>query len=216
MNIVKIVLVDDHSIFSKGLSMLLNGVVDFKVVGDASDGQELLDNLLEWQPDVILMDVKMPGVNGIDATRQALEKMPGLKIIALTMFAEAHYCRSMAEAGAHGFLQKNVSGAELEKAIRTVVSGQNYFSQPLMKDLLPKEKPDNYLFISERNEYLTEREHEVLVFIAQGLSANEIANKMFISSRTVEGHRASLISKTGTRNVVDLVIFSIRKGLIEL
>lgn len=216
MNIIKIVLVDDHSIFSKGLSMLLNGVVDFKVVGDANDGQELLDNLMEWEPDVILMDIKMPGLNGIEATKQALKLMPGLRVIALTMFAESHYCRSMAEAGAHGFVQKNVSGSELEKAIRTVIGGQNYFSQPLMKDLQPKEMPDNYLFISEHNEYLTEREHEVLTYISQGLSANEIAKKMFISARTVEGHRASLISKTGTRNVVDLVIYSIRNGLIEL
>lgn len=216
MNIIKIVLVDDHSIFSKGLSLLLNGIVDFKVVGDANDGQELLDNLMDWQPDVILMDIKMPGVNGIVATKQALRIMPGLRIIALTMFAESHYCKSMAEAGAHGFVQKNVSGAELEMAIRTVVSGKNYFSQPLMKDLQPKEKPDNYLFISEYDEYITEREHEVLTCISQGLSANEIAKKLFISARTVEGHRASLISKTRTRNVVDLIIFSIRNGLLSL
>ncbi len=216
MNIIKIVLVDDHSIFMKGLGMLLNGIHDFKVVGEAENGQVLLDNLDAWQPDLVLMDIKMPVLNGVEASRRALEAMPSLKIIALTMFGEAHYCSAMAEAGAQGFVQKNVSGAELEKAIRTVMSGNNYFSRPLMKNLSPKIMPNDQLFISEYNESLTDREFEVLTHIAKGLSSQEIAEKMFISARTVEGHRANLISKTGTRNVVDLVIYAIRNGLITV
>jgi DNA-binding NarL/FixJ family response regulator len=216
MNIIKIVLVDDHSIFMKGLGMLLNGITDFKVVGEAENGQVFLDHLKTWQPDLVLMDIKMPVLNGIEASRKALEMMPSLKIIALTMFGEAHYCSAMAETGAQGFVQKNVSGAELEKAIRTVISGNNYFSRPLLKDLSPTISPNDKLFIAEYNESLTDREFEVLTHIAKGLSSHEIAQKMFISARTVEGHRANLISKTGTKNVVDLVIYAIRNGLIAV
>lgn len=213
MEIIKIVLVDDHSIFSKGLSLLLNEVAEFKVIGEASNGADFLNKLPFWNPDVVLMDIKMPVMDGIKATNKALITYPGLKIIALTMFGEFHYCRSMAEAGAVGFVQKNVSGTELEKAIKTVMKGDNYFSEAV-KNGISSDEPD--LIAEEYNEKLTEREFEVLNYIVKGLSAHEIAEKMFLSSRTVEGHRSNLISKTGTRNVVDLVIYAIRNHLIEL
>lgn len=216
MEIIKIVLVDDHSIFSKGLSLLLNGVPDFKVVGEACNGRVFLDHLDDWQPDMVLMDIKMPELNGIEATRLALQNHPRLKIIALTMFGESHYCQSMAEAGAHGFLQKNVSGKELEKAIREAMADKNYFSRSLMQDISPEQDERENLLIKEFNETLTKREHQVLVHIAEGLSSQEIAKKMFISARTVEGHRANLIDKTGTKNVVDLVIYAIRHGIIHI
>lgn len=216
MKIIKIVLVDDHSIFSKGLSLLLNEISDFKVIGDASNGVEFLHSLPAWQPDVVLMDIKMPEMDGIQATRKALEVFPDLKVIALTMFGEHHYCKSMAEAGAHGFAQKNISKVELEKAIRKVVEGENYFSNSIIMDLYRNSPSDQNLLINEYNEKLTEREFEVLNLIVKGLSAQEIGEKMFLSFRTIEGHRANLISKTGTRNVVDLVIYAIRNNLIEI
>jgi DNA-binding NarL/FixJ family response regulator len=213
MEIIKIVLVDDHSIFSRGLSLLLNEVAEFKVIGEATNGADFLNKLPSWNPDVVLMDIKMPVMDGIKATNQALSTYPDLKIIALTMFGEFHYCRSMAEAGAVGFLQKNVSGTELEKAIKTVMKGENYFSDSIKKEI---SQEASVIVTEEYNEKLTDREFEVLTHIVKGLSAHEIAEKMFISSRTVEGHRANLISKTGTRNVVDLVIYAIRNHLIEL
>jgi len=216
MNIIKIVLVDDHSIFSRGLSLLLNEISDFKVIGEATNGKDFIDSLLLWRPDVVLMDIKMPGMDGIEASKQALEIMPGLKIIALTMFGEPHYCKLMAEAGASGFIQKNVSKIELENAIRKVSKGENYFSQEIMKDISIKSSAKSGLFIESLNEMITEREYEVLKYITMGLSAQEIAEKMFISFRTVEGHRANLISKTGTRNVVDLVIFAIKNKIVEV
>lgn len=214
MEIIKIVLVDDHSIFSKGLSLLLNEVLEFKVIGEARNGEDFLNKLPLWKPDVVLMDIKMPVMDGIQATNLALKTYPKLKIIALTMFGESHYYRSMADAGAVGFVQKNVSGSELQKAIKNVMKGESYFSDSIKKDISSYANSD--LSIEEYNEKLTEREFEVLSYIVKGLSANEIAEKMFISSRTVEGHRANLISKTGTRNVVDLVIYAIRNHLIEL
>lgn len=216
MEIIKIVLVDDHSIFSRGLSMLLNEISDFKVIGEATDGAAFIASLAEWRPDVVLMDIKMPVMDGIEATRQALEVMPGLKIIALTMFGEPHYCKLMAEAGASGFIQKNVSRNELELAIRKVCQGDNYFSREIIRDLSARSSVRPGIFLESMNEVITEREHEVLKYITMGLSAQEIAEKMFISYRTVEGHRANLISKTGTRNVVDLVIFAIKNNIVEV
>ncbi len=216
MDNIRIILVDDHPIFSGGLALLLNNITGFEVIGEAENGKRFLEMLSGLDPDVVLMDIRMPVMNGIDTCREALLLKPGLKVIALTMFAETHYCRSMAEAGAHGFLPKNVSGAELEKAIRTVFGGQYYFSAPLMKGLSPERPPSDKLHIAERDERLTEREYEVLKHIAQGLSSQEIADKLFISVRTVEGHRANLIAKTGTRNVVDLVIYTIREGIISV
>jgi len=216
MNIIKIVLVDDHSIFAKGLSMLLNEVQDFKVIGEASNGEEFIESLLFWKPDIVLMDIKMPEMNGIEATKKGIHLIPNLKVIALTMFGEPHYCKQMAEAGASGFVQKNISRQELEEAIRKVYRGENYFSKEILKSISNKNNNKDNLFIEAYNEKLTEREYEVLKYIVLGLSAQEIAEKMFISFRTVEGHRASLISKTGTRNVVDLVIFAIKNNIIDI
>lgn len=214
MEIIKIVLVDDHSIFLKGLNLLLNEVADFKVVGESANGLEFIEKLPLLNPDVVLMDIKMPVMDGIQATRKALELRPGLKVIALTMFGEPNYCVSMADAGAVGFAQKNISGTELEKAIKTVVQGETYFSEYVRKDLTALQASDlNTVYDAGK---LTKRESEILVYIVKGLTAQEIAGKMFLSSRTVEGHKANLLSKTGTRNVVELVIYAIRNHLVEL
>ena len=217
MKIYQIYLVDDHPIFLKGLSLLLNEVKEFKVIGEANNGVEFLLDMEHQAPDVVLMDIRMPGMNGIDATRYALEKFPGMNIIALTMFGEQKYYNLMAEAGARGFLQKDVTKDELVEAIKRVSEGETYFSQRVMSELagnsggLAREE-----FLEAMDEKLTERELEVLKYLVNGLSAHEIADKMFISPRTVEGHRASLISKTVTKNVVDLVIFAIRHKLVAI
>jgi DNA-binding NarL/FixJ family response regulator len=216
MQIIKIVLVDDHSIFSKGLSMLLNEVNDFKVIGEASNGNDFIKGLINWSPDIVLMDIKMPEMSGIEATKEGIKLIPDLKVLALTMFGEHHYCKQMAEVGAMGFIQKNISRQKLEEAIRKVYRGENYFSPEILKSISDKTNPKDKLFIEAYNEKLTEREFEVLKHIIMGLSAHEIAEKMFLSYRTVEGHRANLIAKTGTRNVVDLVIFAIKNNIVEI
>lgn len=217
MNILKILLVDDHEIFLKGLTLMLNEFNEFKVVGEASNGQEFLQKLDHIMPDVVLMDIKMPVLNGVEATKKAIEKYPDLKIIALTMFGEHKYLRMMADAGAHGFIQKNINKNELEQAIITVANGQTYFSPEMMADLAEWDTTnESGIFLNDVNERLSERELDVLKLIIKGLSSQEMANKLFISPRTVEGHRANLIAKTGTRNVVDLVIYAIRNHLVEI
>jgi DNA-binding NarL/FixJ family response regulator len=144
-----------------------------------------------------------------------LEKEPDLNIIALTMFGEQKYYKLMAEAGAKGFLQKDVGKDELVTAIKRVSDGETYFSQQIRIELAsPNVEPDEMMVL--QREKLTDRENEVLHYLVKGLSAPEIAEKMFISPRTVEGHRASLISKTGTKNVVELVIFAIRNNLVSI
>ena len=216
MNIVQIYLVDDHSIFLKGLTLLLNELPEFKVIGEAANGMDFLQDLDRVQPDVVLMDIRMPVMNGIEATRKAIEKYPSMKIIALTMFGEHKYYKLMAEAGARGFMQKDIKKEELVEAIKRVTAGESYFSLQVMNELVIKSENGRIEnFMETLGEKLTEREVEVLEYLVKGLSAPEIAEKMFISPRTVEGHRANLISKTGTKNVIDLVIFAIRYRLVS-
>lgn len=220
MNIYTILIADDHPIFLKGLSIMLNEVSEFKVIGEVSNGEEMLDMLQmlsDSLPDVVITDIKMPRLDGIEATKRATELYPELNIIALTMFGEHKYLKMMAEAGAKGFLQKSVTRDELEKAIKSVCNGNAYFSTEIMTDLASvKPQKEQAIFIEELNEHFTPRELKVLKLIVKGLSSQEIADAMFISPRTVEGHRANLISKTGTKNMVDLAIYAIRNHLVEI
>lgn len=218
MNIYTIIIADDHSIFLKGLALMLNEVSEFKVIGEASNGEELIQLLQSSKPDVVITDIKMPGMNGIEATKKSLEIYPDLNIIALTMFSEQVYLNMMAEAGAKGFIQKNISREELVDAVKTVCAGNTYFSAQIRNDLATGslDKKERNIFIENINEHFTPRELRVLHLIAKGFSTQEIAAKMFISPRTVEGHRANLISKTGTKNVVDLAIYAIKNHLVEI
>lgn len=216
-DIIKIVVVDDHAIFLKGLSLLINECPDFKVVGEANNGIQFLELLEKMTPDLVLMDIKMPLMDGIEATEKALIKFPDLKIMTLTMFNEHKYLRLMAEAGVNGFILKSIGKRELEQAIKTVVAGKTYFSPEVMEDISKWETfSGSGIFLEDMNERLSEREVDVLQEIVKGLSTQEIADKLFISKRTVEGHRANLIAKTATRNVVDLVIYAIRKHLVSI
>lgn len=214
-DIIKVIFVDDHAIFLNGLRLMINECSQFKVIGEASNGQQFLELLTDLNPDLVLIDIKMPIMNGADATKEAIEKYPNLKIMALTMFSELKYLRLMAEAGARGFILKSIGKAELEFAINTVNSGKTYFSPQLLDEIAEFDPADaSGKFLEDLNERLTERELDVLQYIVKGLTSQEIADKLFISKRTVEGHRANLISKTATRNVVDLVIYAIRNQLV--
>lgn len=213
-DIIKIILADDHAIFLKGLRMMVNECSNFKVIGEASNGRELLDLLDHISPDIILTDIKMPVMNGVEATKAAVEKYPHPKIMALTMFSDLKYMRLMAEAGASGFILKSIGKTELELAINTVSSGKTYFSPQLLGEIAESDPVESSgIYLKDVNERLTERELDVLQYIVKGFSTQEIADRLFISKRTVEGHRANLILKTGTRNVVDLVIYAIRNRL---
>ncbi|MBI5218862.1 MAG: response regulator transcription factor [Bacteroidia bacterium] len=210
----KIIIVDDHEIFRKGLRMVLNKFDHSAVVAEASDGQEFLNMLSTTEANIVLMDIQMPVMNGIEATVKAMELKPELNIIALSMFGEEHYLQSMLEAGAKGFLLKNIDRDKLYKAIEVIAAGNNYFSEEFLVFFTRKflSKPKD----SKITPKLSDRELEVLTLIATGKTDKEIADALFISERTVNGHRANLISKTGSKNTVNLLVYAIKNKLIDL
>ncbi len=223
MDKLKLALVDDHEIFRKGLVLLLKTIENVGSISEASNGKEFLEMIDTQEFDVVFMDVKMPIMNGIDATKLALEKKPTLKIIGLSMFGEEEYLESMIESGVEGFLLKKADLKEIEKAINLIASGKNYFSEELVTSLTKKfgnagKNDKNNLFSTNINdsEKISKREIEILQLICKGFSNQEIGEKLFISPRTVDGHRASIISKTGVKNTANLVMYAIKKGLVKI
>lgn len=210
MDIVKVIIVDDHIIFRKGLHTILNELDYVKVMGEASNGNELLDLLKKQTPDIIFMDIKMPVMDGIEATKKAISKYPDLKIIALTMFEEISYFNEMIDAGASGFLLKKTTTEELEKAVSLVLNDESYFSEEFMNSVNKYMKPRQ----KESTIKLSEREQEVLELICKGFSNAEISRFLGLSSRTIDGHRAKLLEKTGAKNAPNLVMFALKNGLV--
>jgi DNA-binding NarL/FixJ family response regulator len=212
MEIIKIIIADDHVIFRKGLFTILNEINNIKVVGEASNGHELLEILKKTAADVILMDIRMPKMDGIEATKKVRALYPGIKIIALTMYEEISYFNKMSEVGASGFLLKKTNQDELEKAILTVLADGNYYSEEFISNL----EKQQVASVSKKTEViLTDREQEVLELICKGMSNPEIAKHLGLSQRTIDGHRARLFEKTGAKNAPHLVMFAIRNGLIK-
>lgn len=214
----KVILVDDHKLFREGLKFVIMQMDNIEVVAEASNGKEFLE-ILEYQDaDLVLMDIAMPELNGIEATKQALDKRPALKILVLSMFCDEEYYFQMIQAGVMGFVLKEVGKSELEEAITTVLRGESFFSQKLLRDIimninnpLQKQKAP-----AEQKIDLTKRELEVLKLICEGLSNSQIADKLFISLRTVEGHKSNLISKTGVKNSISLVMYALKNKLVEV
>jgi DNA-binding NarL/FixJ family response regulator len=210
---IKVFIVDDHEIFRNGLKMVFARNEDMKITGEAESGEEFLARQNTIDSDVVLMDIKMKGINGIETTKKALGKNPGLKVLVLSTFGEEEFLHQMINAGAKGFLLKNVDKETLFGAIKIINQGQNYFSPELLPFFTNK-------FINPINndwdEALTKRELEVLQLIAEGFSNSEIADKLFISIRTVDTHKNNLISKTGSKNIVSLLIYAIKNKIISI
>jgi DNA-binding NarL/FixJ family response regulator len=214
MEKLNIIIVDDHKLFREGLKILLQNLEEVNEVWEASDGEMFLNMLKTCPPDLVLMDIEMPRINGIEATTRALEMHPDLKVLALSMYSDEEYFQKMVDAGVCGFLLKNSEFSEVRKAITSVVQGNNYFTEELLYRLVNrlKTKPVQ----TESPVALSDRELEVLLLICKGLSNQEIADKLFISKRTVDHHRASLLTKTNTRNTASLVIYAIKHKMIEV
>lgn len=226
---IRIALVDDHSLFRHGLKMLLDMCPDFEVVADAASGEEFLEQITSTRPDVVFMDYAMPGLNGAQTTARALAIYPDMKVITLSMFGDSVYYTEMVECGAKGFMLKDSGFDEVVEAVETVRSGGSYFSASLLESLSHaiRSVPDNdgsdaslqrrqrKQAIAEHDQ-LSDREIEILVGICQGLSTQEIADKLFISKRTVDKHRANILEKSGCKNTASLVVYAIRNGLVEV
>ena len=213
MGKIRIIIADDHQLFRNGLKILLNSFAEFEVTGEASNGEEFL-RLLKTDPaDVALMDINMPEMDGIEATRKGLKIYPAINIIALSMYGEEEYYYKMVDAGAKGFLLKDSNISEVREAILTVIKGGSYFSQELLYHVIQKIKHREQ---ESKSANLSKREKEILFKICEGLSNQEIADTLFISKRTVDKHRANLLGKTNSKNTASLILFAIRNKLIEI
>jgi len=210
----KIIIVDDHTLFRNGLRILLNNMEDYQVIAEAANGKQFLDLLETQLPDLVLLDINMPVMDGIEAATIAHEKYPKLKIITLSMYGEEDYYYKMVNAGVKGFVLKNSDIKEVKTALDVVYDGGSFFSSELLQNLVNslKSSPKSKEFHAE----LSEREMEILILICQGLSNQEIGDKLFISKRTVDKHRANILEKSESKNTAQLVVYAIKNRLVEL
>jgi len=214
---MRLLLVDDHAIVRAGLRMLLEAHPDMEIIGECENGQDAIRRALELKPDVILMDVGLPDIPGYDATRAIKKELPAVIILALTMHESDAYFFEMLNAGASGYVPKKAAPTELVNAIRVVYAGGVYLypslAKTLVQDYLTRAEQDNDAGAFDG---LTERERQVLTLIADGLSNQQVADKLVISVKTVERHRANILAKLGLHSRTELVKYAIRKGLIQV
>ena len=216
MKPISIVLVEDHQIVREGTRQLLEQVEDFRVIGEAADGQEGVELVVRLKPDVVVMDIRMPRLNGIDATRKIKELVPQVEILILTAFEDDYYIFPLLEAGAAGYLLKTASGSELEIAIRAVIRGETALDPQVAHKVVNRMTKKQLYRAENMREGLTERELDVLRATAQGKSNKEIALQLSISTGTVQVHLRNIFSKMGVSSRTEAVTSAISQGWISL
>jgi two-component system response regulator NreC len=210
---MRILLADDHSMFREGLKKLLETNADFEVVGEASDGRQAVEMAMQYSPDVVLMDVSMPGLNGVEATRKILIDQPQTKVVGLSMHTDRRYPSELLRAGAAGYLPKDGSFDELEHAVRAVYAGEVYLSPRLSAQNGDGNGESGVTSVFDR---LTAREREVLQLMAEGQATKEIAATLHVSVKTVETHRRQIMEKLNIYSVAELTKYAIREGLTSI
>jgi len=212
---IRVLLADDHAVIRHGLRLVLEQQQDFEVVGEASDGREAVNLAKSLKPDVAVLDITMPNLNGIEATRQISAMLPGVSIVVLSMHADEAYVLRALKAGARGYLLKESPEADFIRAIRSVSEGKAFFSpavsrmlvEDYVRQLQDRDIEDSY-------ELLTTREREILQLIAEGKSNKDIANMLNLSLYTVETHRSNILEKLNLHSVPELILYAVRKGVI--
>ena len=217
MKKIRVLIADDHTLVRDGIRALLALAADIEVVGEASTGKEALEQVKELRPDVVLMDLMMPVMSGLDATRRIRREFPATKVLALTQYDDSEYVIPVIEAGARGFITKMAAFAELASAIQAVSKGDSYLSPSaaaaLVEECQQKTSEDGR---KDPYDQLTDREKEVLKLVVEGHTAREIADLLVVSPKTVEWYKTSLMNKLDIHNKTDLIKFAIRKALITL
>ena len=215
MEPIRILIADDHAIVRSGLRVLLESMPDIEVAGEAGTGQETIDQVASLRPDILLLDIAMPGLNGLEAARQIREQAPQVRIIVLTMYDDEAYLRQFLEVGAAGYVLKRAADTELVDAIRAVHRGESFISPSLTGRLIDSYlKRPAALNASEGGAELSARETEVLRLVALGNTSQQIADQLYISVNTVETHRAHIMEKLGLRGRAQLVRYAIANGLL--
>lgn len=196
----KILIADDHQIFLDGMNMLFEGNNAHTVVGLAKNGDEVLEMVPQMEPDLVLLDINMPGKNGVDTARELRQKNPLLKIIMLSMYQKAYFTEPLMEMGVQGYILKNTNRKELEEAISIVLEGGKYYTKEVVENLEQRKQE-----LEDQEHALTDREVQIINCLAQGMSTMEISQKLFISTYTVDTHRKNILRKSGQGNVVQLI-----------
>jgi len=211
---IKILVVDDHAVLRDGVRALLGLHDDLEVVGEASEGKEAVVKAQELMPDVVIMDIAMPGMDGLEATRRIRKKHPKIKVLVLTQHDNKEYILSVIKAGASGYVPKRALGSELVSAIRSVKEGDSFLypsaASALIEDYLQQTRDE------DPYDQLTAREREIFKLIAEGHTSREIADMLFLSLRTVQGHRLKIMEKLDFHNRTELIKYAMRKGLVSL
>ena len=212
MNMINIAIADDHLLVINGLKAMIENTSDIKLLFSATSGYDLLSELKEKQPDVLLLDIQMPDINGIDLCKEVHARYPLVKIIALTNFEQSSYVKQMVRNGALGYLLKNIDGKTLQAAIRTVVQDKPFIHEQIRNNMLNEVLSGTK--VTSQGISLTKRELEILGLVAKEMTNQEIADKLFISVRTVETHRVNLTQKLAVHNTAGLVKEAYKRGLI--
>jgi DNA-binding NarL/FixJ family response regulator len=210
---VKFAIVEDHELFREGIVSLLERNENNKVIGKFSNGKEFMDSLENDLPDIVLMDIAMPVMDGMTAARQALLKFPDLKVLVLTMFDDYFHYQEMLSAGVKGFILKDIDIAELDTAIQALLDGKTYFSNKLLQNII--QRLYNNKDAGVKKDIFTGREITLLNLISQGLSNKSIAEKMFISTKTVESNKSKLFVKANVKNSMELVAYAMKNNLVD-
>lgn len=220
MEKIKILVVDDHSLVRDGIIAMLESCSDFEVIGEACDGEEAINKAYLMIPDIILMDIILPGMNGVEAARIIKNKMKEIKILFLSMEVSEDYLNEIIKFGAEGYVLKDIRKSELANAVRMAVTGNPYFSKGISDLVFKRYREMNSGDAPAKKEAasdkLTEREVEILKLLSQGLSKKEIADQLFISTRTIDAHRSNIMEKLDLKSTVEMVKYAIREQIIQL